>query len=256
MLEVHQFPCLSDNYGYLLHDPASGETACIDTPDADEYLRQAAHRGWQITQIWNTHWHPDHAGGNAAIKAVTNCTITAPQGDAARIDGVDRAVTQGDVVSLGDWKAQVIDVGGHTLGHCAYYIPGAQMAFVGDSVFALGCGRMFEGDPAQFWASLQRIKALPAGTMLYCAHEYTASNARFALHADPDNAELAAYADDIARARAAGLPTVPAKLGRELLTNPFLRADDPALQARWAPEGSHGDAVATFAALREAKNSF
>lgn len=252
MLEIHQFPCLSDNYGYLLHDPASGETVCIDTPDADEYLKQAAAKGWRITQIWNTHWHPDHAGGNGAIKAATGCTITAPEGDAGKIAGVDRRVDQGDTVKIGDWTAQVLDVGGHTLGHCAYWLPEPRIAFVGDSVFALGCGRMFEGTAPQFWESLLRIKALPADTLLYCAHEYTAANARFALHADPDNAELAAYAEDITRARAAGMPTVPARLGRELLTNPFLRADDPALQARW---GGH-DAVTTFAALREAKNTF
>lgn len=253
MLEVHQFPCLSDNYGYLLHDSESGETVCIDTPDADEYLRQAARKGWQITQIWNTHWHPDHAGGNAAIKAVTNCRVTAPVGDAAKIEGVDRTVGQGDVTAIGEREAFVIDVGGHTNGHIAYHLPGACLAFVGDSLFALGCGRMFEGTPEQFWASLQRLKALPPATMLYCAHEYTASNARFALHADPDNAELQAYAQEIARLREKGLPTVPAKLERELATNPFLRADAPDMQARW---DHPGDPVATFAALRAAKDSF
>ena len=253
MLEVHQFPCLSDNYGYLLHDATSGETVCIDTPDADEYLKQAAHKGWQITQIWNTHWHPDHAGGNAAIKAVTGCRITAPAGDAGKIEAVDRTVQQGDMVAIGEREAKVLDVGGHTLGHCAYFLSGARMAFVGDSVFALGCGRMFEGTPQQFWQSLKRIKALPADTMLYCAHEYTQSNLKFALHADPDNAALADYARDIERWRAAGLPTVPTKLERELATNPFLRADDPAMEARW---GVPGDPVATFAALRGAKDSF
>ncbi|AXB77169.1 hydroxyacylglutathione hydrolase [Novosphingobium sp. P6W] len=252
MLEVHQFPCLSDNYGYLLHDSESGETVCIDTPDADEYLRQAAHKGWQITQIWNTHWHPDHAGGNAAITAATGCRVTAPVGDAAKIEAVDRTVGQGDVVSIGDRQAFVIDVGGHTNGHIAYHLPGASIAFVGDSLFALGCGRMFEGTPSQFWASLQRLKALPAVTMIYCAHEYTASNARFALHADPDNAELQAYAQEITRRREKGLATVPAKLERELATNPFLRADDQAMQARWGG----GDAVETFAALRSAKDNF
>ena len=252
MLEVHQFPCLSDNYGYLLHDSESGETVCIDTPDADEYLRQAAHKGWQITQIWNTHWHPDHAGGNTAIKAATGCRVTAPVGDAAKIEAVDRGVGQGDVVSIGDRQAFVIDVGGHTNGHIAYHLPGASIAFVGDSLFALGCGRMFEGTPGQFWASLQRLKALPAVTMVYCAHEYTASNARFALHADPDNAELQTYAQEITRRREKGLPTVPAKLERELATNPFLRADDQAMQARWGG----GDAVETFAALRSAKDNF
>lgn len=253
MLEVHQFPCLSDNYGYLLHDPDSEETVCIDTPDANEYLRQAGRKGWQITQIWNTHWHPDHAGGNEAIKAVTGCQITAPAGDAEKIEGADRLVEQGDIVAIGDWQASVIDVGGHTLGHIAYHVAGATMAFVGDSLFALGCGRMFEGTAPQFWDSLKRLKALPPETMIYCAHEYTEANLRFALHADPDNAELAAYAKDIARWREAGLPTVPAKLGRELKTNPFLRADDPDMEARW---GGGGDAVATFAALRAAKDNF
>jgi len=257
MLEIFQFACLSDNYGYLLHDPASGETVCIDTPDADAYLKAATERGWQITQIWNTHWHPDHAGGNEAIKAATGCTITAPATDAARIPAVDRTVSHGDSVSLGEWRADVIDVGGHTLGHAAYHLAEAEMAFVGDSLFALGCGRMFEGTPEQFWASLQRLKALPGATMLYCAHEYTLSNAGFACHADPDNAELAAYAAEITQRRDAGQPTVPAKLERELATNPFLRADDPALQARWADHGGKvGDAIATFAALRAAKDTF
>ncbi|WP_404481988.1 hydroxyacylglutathione hydrolase [Novosphingobium sp. BL-52-GroH] len=256
MLEVHQFACLSDNYGYLLHDSESGETVCVDTPDADEYLRQAAHKGWQITQIWNTHWHRDHAGGNSAIKAVTGCRVTAPAGDADKIEGIDRTVGQGDVVTIGDRRAYVIDVGGHTNGHVAYHLPGACLAFVGDSLFALGCGRMFEGTPDQFWASLKRLKALPGATMIHCAHEYTAANARFALHADPDNAELQAYAQEITRRREKGLPTVPAKLERELATNPFLRADAPDIQARWAPAGHPGDAVATFAALRNAKDGF
>ena len=252
MLEIHQFPCLSDNYGYLLHDPGSGETACIDTPDAEAYLREARLREWQITQIWNTHWHPDHAGGNAAIKAATGCCVVGPAEVERLGTAPDRVVAHGDTVLLGDWDAQVIDVGGHTNGHIAYYLPEAETAFVGDSVFALGCGRMFEGQPAQFWASLSRIKALPPATMLYCAHEYTESNARFALHADPDNDALRSYAAEVAQRRAHGQPTVPTKLARELATNPFLRADDAGLRARWGG----GDAVATFAALRSAKDSF
>jgi hydroxyacylglutathione hydrolase len=252
MLQVHQFPCLSDNYGFLLHDPASGETACVDTPDADEYLAQAAAKGWRITQIWNTHWHPDHAGGNDAIKAATGCMIVAPAVDAPKIAGVDRTVGRGDTVMLGEWLAEVIDVGGHTMGHVAYHLPTAGLAFVGDSLFALGCGRMFEGSPPQFWASLSRLKALPPETVLYCAHEYTQSNARFALHADPENAALRDYADDVERKRAAGIPTVPTRLDRELAANPFLRADSAEMRARWGgttpPE--------TFAALRAAKDSF
>lgn len=250
--EIHQFPCLSDNYGFLIHDPVSGETACIDTPDGPEYLRQAEAKGWRITQIWNTHWHKDHAGGNMAIKAATGCIITAPAGDASKIEGVDRTVDQGDTVTLGAVEAQVINVGGHTLGHIAYHLPEAAVAFVGDSLFALGCGRMFEGTPSQFWTSLSRLKALPARTTIYCAHEYTQANARFAVHADPGNGALADYAREVAEKRAQGVPTVPFGLERELATNPFLRADEATVRDRWGG----GDAVAVFAALREAKNGF
>jgi len=252
MLEVHQFPCLSDNYGFLLHDDVSQETVCIDTPDADVYLREAASRGWQITQIWNTHWHFDHAGGNAAIKAATGCIVIAPDVDAPKIESVDRTVAGGGSVQIGDYIARVIDVGGHTMGHIAYHLPKADIAFVGDSLFALGCGRMFEGTAAQFWASLSRLKALPSETLLYCAHEYTASNAHFALNADPENMVLAEYAREIEARRARNLPTVPTKLARELATNPFLRADNATLQSRWGG----GDAVATFTSLRTAKDNF
>ena len=252
MLQIHQFPCLSDNYGFLLHDPDSGETACIDTPDAAAYLREVDAKGWRITQIWNTHWHPDHAGGNLAIKDATGCTITAPEVDAPRIEGIDRTVGHGDTVKLGAFEAEVIDVGGHTMGHIAYHLPEACIAFVGDSLFALGCGRMFEGSPPQFWESLTRLKSLPAETTLYCAHEYTAANAAFALHADPENTALAAYAREVEALRAQGRPTVPTVLRRELATNPFLRADDPQMQARWGTSG----ASETFAALRAAKDAF
>ena len=252
MLEIHQFACLSDNYGFLAHDPESGETACIDTPDAAAYLREAKAKGWAITQIWNTHWHPDHAGGNAAIVAATGCSVTGPAEVERLGTAPDRVVADGDTVTLGAHEARVIDVGGHTNGHIAYHFPDAGTAFVGDALFALGCGRMFEGTAPQFWASLSRLKALPPETTLYCAHEYTASNARFAVHADPDNAALKAYADDVAAKRARGEWTVPTRLDKELAANPFLRADDPALAARWGG----GDAVTTFAALRAAKDSF
>lgn len=251
MLTVHQFPCLSDNYGFLLHNSVTGETAAIDTPDAKEYLRQAEAKGWTITHIWNTHWHPDHAGGNAAIQEATGCTIIGP----AEIEGkfpIDRVVAHGDTVSLGDYQAQVIDVSGHTNGHIAYHVIERGIAFVGDAVFALGCGRMFEGEPKQFWDSLDRIRRMPTATTLYCAHEYTQSNARFALHADPDNEALKAYAAEIDAKRARGEPTVPTVLNRELETNPFLRADDPAMMARWGGDAPHE----TFAALRAAKDNF
>ncbi|MBA4353824.1 MAG: hydroxyacylglutathione hydrolase, partial [Novosphingobium sp.] len=250
-LQIHQFACLSDNYGFLVHDPASGETACIDTPDADAYLREAAAQGWTITQIWNTHWHPDHAGGNEAIKAATGCTVVAPATDAPKIAAVDRAVAHGDTVTLGQYAATVVDVGGHTLGHIAYHIPAAATAFVGDALFPLGCGRMFEGTPDQFWASLVRLKALPPETTLYSAHEYTQSNARFALFADPDNAALESYAAKVDARREIGQWTVPTTLAAELAANPFLRADAPDMAARWGGTSP----VETFAALRAAKDT-
>lgn len=251
MLEIHQFACLADNYGFLLHDPDSGETAAIDTPDGAEYLRQAGAKGWRITQIWNTHWHPDHAGGNKAIVEATGAKITAPA-EVEKISAIDRVVTNGDSVTLGEHEAKVIDVGGHTSGHIAYHLPEAGIAFVGDSVFALGCGRMFEGDPEQFWDSLDRIRQLPKDTMLYCGHEYTAANAKFALHADPNNAALQDYAREIEDRRARGEPTVPTVLSRELATNPFLRADDETMRERWGG----ATPVETFAALRTAKDDF
>ncbi len=253
MLIIHQFPCLSDNYGFLFHDPASGETAAIDTPDADEYLRQAASKGWTISHIWNTHWHPDHAGGNLKIKSATGAHITGPANEADKIPGLDRPVGQGDTVQLGDVSAHILDVPGHTLGHIAYHIPSQMSAFVGDAVFALGCGRIFEGTPEMMWQSLSKIKALPAETVLYCAHEYTAANARFAVTIEPNNGALLAYADDIQARREKQEWTVPTVLARELACNPFLRADDPGLQSAM---GYPGDAVATFAKIRQLKDNF
>ena len=251
MLQIHQFLCLSDNYGFLLHDPDSGETVAIDTPDGDRYLEEAEAKGWTITQIWNTHWHPDHAGGNETVAKATGAKIVAPA-EVGKLSAIDTLVADGDTVSIGSHKARVIDVSGHTNGHIAYHLPQDDIAFVGDSVFALGCGRMFEGEAAQFWQSLQRIKALPPETTLYCAHEYTAANAKFALHADPDNAALQDYAVEIADKRERGEPTVPMGLAQELETNPFLRADDADMQARWGG----GNAAETFAALRKAKDDF
>jgi len=251
-MQIHQFPCLSDNYGFLAHDPASGATAAIDTPDAAEILRQAEARGWRITDIWNTHWHPDHAGGNAALKARTGARVTGPA-EVERIgQAPDRIVVEGDAVTLGARTARVLDVGGHTLGHIAYVFDAERVGFVGDALFSLGCGRLFEGTPEQMWASLQKIAALPPETTLYCAHEYTESNARFAIHHDPDNRDLQARVAEIARLRAAHQPTVPMTLERELRTNPFLRA--PHLKASLlGPEASD---VAAFAELRRRKDAF
>lgn len=252
-IDIHQFPCLNDNYGYLVHEPQSGQTVAIDTPDAARYLEEAQKRGWTINEIWNTHWHPDHAGGNLRIKEETGCRIIGPAGEAAKIPGLDQAVKQGDVVALGAAKANVLDVPGHTLGHVAFHLPEQDAAFVGDSVFALGCGRVFEGTMEMMWNSLKRIKALPPSTQLYCAHEYTASNARFAVTIEPENKALKDYVAWIEKRRADGLPTVPALLERELATNPFLRADKEAMQLAM---GHPGNAAATFGEIRGRKDRF
>lgn len=253
MIDIHQFPCLNDNYGYLVHEPTSGRTAAIDVPDAEAYLAEADKMGWTITEILNTHWHPDHAGGNLAIKEATGCTIYGPAGEADKIPGIDVAVNGGDAVELGIVSASVLDVPGHTLGHVAYYFENECVAFVGDSVFALGCGRVFEGTMEMMWKSMKVIKSLPPETKLYCAHEYTASNAKFALSIDPKNKKLTDYVDWVNTRREADKPTVPAVLERELETNPFLRADDPAMQEAM---GHPGDAVATFAEIRTRKDNF
>jgi len=247
MLQIHQFPCLSDNYGFLIHDPATGATAAIDTPDPEEIMRQADAKGWRITDIWNTHWHPDHAGGNAAIKTKTGATVTGPA-EVERIGTApDRVVDDGDSVKLGGIEARVLNVGGHTLGHIAYAFDAESVAFVGDALFALGCGRLFEGTPQQMWTSLQKLAALPDDSTLYCAHEYTQSNARFALAVDPNNAALRTRSAEIDRLRAAGKPTVPMTLRLEKDTNPFLRA--PALLPNVDP-------VEAFASLRRQKDEF
>jgi hydroxyacylglutathione hydrolase len=224
MLQIHQFPCLSDNYGFLIHEPGSGAVATIDTPDADEIMRQAQAKGWRISDIWNTHWHPDHAGGNAAIKAATGARVTGP----AEVERIgqppDRIVAEGDVVKLGDAAARVLDVGGHTLGHIAYVFDAEKTGFVGDALFSLGCGRLFEGTPQQMWTSLQKLAALPDDSTLYCAHEYTQANARFAITIDPANGALQERVAEVDRLRAEGKPTVPMRLRQEKATNPFLRA--------------------------------
>jgi hydroxyacylglutathione hydrolase len=238
VMEIVQVPVLNDNYVYLAHD--GDETAVIDPAVAEPVLAAAAARGWRITQILNTHWHPDHVGANLAIQAATGCRITGPVGEAAKIPGIDRTVADGDTVQIGGAAGVVIDVPGHTAGHNAYYFADAGTLFCGDTLFALGCGRLFEGTPDQMRTSLAKLMALPDATAVYCAHEYTQANARFAVTVEPDNAALTERVIAIDAARAAGRPTVPSTIGLERATNPFVRA------------GS----VAEFAARRAAKDGF
>jgi len=253
-LIIHMFPCLADNYGYLLHDERSGATAAIDTPDAGEITRQLDAKGWRLTHILNTHHHADHAGGNLELKAKTGCTIVGPRADAARIPGIDQGVGEGDVVALGAHRATVFDTPGHTRGHIVYHFAAARAAFVGDTLFALGCGRLFEGTPGQMWSSLQKILSWPDDTRIYCAHEYTQSNARFALSVEPQNLELQARAAAVARLRAVGTATVPSTLGEERATNPFLRPQSGALRATIGLTSAQD--VEVFAKTRALKDAF
>jgi hydroxyacylglutathione hydrolase len=249
-LTVHQFPCLSDNYGFLVRDEASGLAACIDTPESGAILRELDKLGWRLALILNTHWHPDHAGGNAEVKAATGAQVVGPA-EVTRIASLDREVRGGDEVLLGETRFQVIETGGHTLGHVAFYAAEDNVAFVGDTLFVMGCGRIFEGKPDQMWASLQRLAKLPDQTVVYCAHEYTASNARFALSVD-DAPEVKARAEAVFAAREQGLATVPTTIALEKATNPFLRA--PLLAEKLGVEPQ--PAYQAFAAVREAKDSF
>lgn len=255
-LTVAQIPCLSDNYGYLIHDETMGVTAAIDTPDATAIQAELDRRGWKLTHILNTHHHWDHTGGNVQLKKDNNnVKIYGPSSE--KIPAMDVGLKGGDVIEFGSFHdVQVLDVGGHTSGHIAYYFPSQAKVFVGDSLFALGCGKMFEGTASQFWASLQRLRDLPNDTLVYCAHEYTESNAKFAISVEPGNAQLVQRVQEIKAMRARGEPTVPSPLGLEKQTNPFLRCDvsDEIRRLVGVQEGdSHDNA---FAKVRKAKDNF
>jgi hydroxyacylglutathione hydrolase len=237
-MEIVPVPAFADNYLWLVHDEASGETAVVDPGDAGPVLAEAERRGWTIDQVWNTHWHPDHTGGNLAIKQVTGARISGPAGE--RIPGRDVGLSEGGDVALGDHVGRVIAVPGHTLGHIALVFDDERIAFVGDTLFAMGCGRLFEGTPEQMYNSLKRLAALPDDTRLFCAHEYTLSNARFAAHAMPGDAAIGDRLIEVKRLREEGKITVPTTVAQERETNPFVRATN----------------VDEFACLRKEKDSF
>jgi len=255
-LVIEMFPCLDDNYGFLLHDSEAGLTASIDTPDAAEITLQLERRGWRLTHIFNTHHHGDHAGGNLELKARYGCRIVGPRRDAERIPGLDVAVGDEERFQFGSSPVHVFDTPGHTRGHIVYYVPDAGAAFVGDTLFAMGCGRLFEGSPEQMWSSLQKLLRWPDDTRIYCAHEYTLANGRFALSVEPGNAALVARMRDVQALRDRGEPTVPTTLALEKATNPFLRPASEGLRATIGLTGPDVDDVAVFARTRVLKDSF
>jgi hydroxyacylglutathione hydrolase len=223
-LEIVAVPAFADNYLWLVHDADSGETAVVDPGDPAPVLAEADRRGWRIGTILNTHWHPDHTGGNLAIKEQTGAKIIGPAGENGRVPGLDQAIGEGDRIRLGSHEAEVWEVPGHTIGHIAYIFRDDEVAFVGDTLFAMGCGRLFEGSPEQMHCSLHRLAALPGETRLYCAHEYTLANAHFAAHAFPESKAIADRLRHVERERSAERPTVPTTVAEERATNPFLLA--------------------------------
>jgi hydroxyacylglutathione hydrolase len=251
-LQFHQFGYSqnSDNYGVLVHDVESGETACVDAGDAGAVLAAIAQTGWGLTQLWITHHHGDHTDGLAEIKAATGCAVLGPSG----IDGVDEVLTGGDRFHFAGREVAVIHTPGHTRDMLNFHIPAEGVVFVGDTLFVMGCGRLFEGDGPMMWRSLQKLMDLPPQTIVYCAHEYTEANADFALSVDPGNAELAAQAAHVRSLRARGLPTVPTDMATELATNPFLRPGDAAIRARLGMVDATDAEV--FTEIRRRKDSF
>jgi hydroxyacylglutathione hydrolase len=238
-MEVVAVPVLTDNYVWLIHNGATGETAAVDPSVADPVLEAVAAKGWSLTQVLNTHWHPDHTGGNEGIKAATGAPITAPA-EAQRVSEVDRVVAEGDRVTVAGAEAVVWDIPAHTAGHIAYYFANEGMIFVGDTMFAMGCGRLFEGSAEQMFANLQRIAALPVDVRIYCGHEYTLANARFAAHAEPGNDAVARRLIEVEALRAARQITLPTTVEQERETNPFVRSTN----------------AEEFARRRAAKDSF
>lgn len=254
MLEIVQFPCRDDNFGVLIHDAKTGQTAAIDAPALQPILNELDKRGWTLTHIFTTHHHIDHVEANLDLKARFSVEITGPATEANKIPGIDKAVAGGDRFDFAGHRIDVIDCPGHTLGGISYSIPSQKLLFAADTLFSLGCGRLLEGTPDQMWGSLTRLMALPDDTAIYCGHEYTASNAKFALTIDPDNQALVERALEVEQLRAAGKPALPTSMGREKATNPFLRADDGTIRELLGMEKASDAEV--FAEIRRRKDVF
>jgi hydroxyacylglutathione hydrolase len=250
--EIRAFTCLSDNFGYLIHDPATKATASIDAPEAAPIIRALEREGWTLTDILVTHHHHDHVGGIGELKQKYGCRVVAPYDKTTTIADVDLRVGNGDVVKIGELLARVLETPGHTLDHISYVFDADKALFAADTLFSIGCGRVFEGSYPMMWESLLKLRALPDDFRLYCGHEYTASNVKFALNIEPDNAALQARAEEVTRLRAAGKPTIPSLLGEEKKANVFLRADDPAVAIKLRMKGA--GAADVFGELRERKN--
>jgi hydroxyacylglutathione hydrolase len=250
--EIRVFPCLSDNFGYLIHDPETGATASVDAPEAAPIMRQLEAEGWTLTDILVTHHHNDHVGGVASLKQTYGCRVVAPHDQSTAIADVDQRVAHGDIVKVGNLLARVLETPGHTLDHISYVFDGEKALFAADTLFSIGCGRVFEGSYPMMWDSLLKLRALPDDFRLYCGHEYTASNVKFALTVEPDNEALRARAEEVTRLRAANQPTIPSLLGDEKKANVFLHADDPAVAIKLRMKGASAEQV--FAELRERKN--
>jgi hydroxyacylglutathione hydrolase len=253
-LEVRLIPALSDNYIHLLRDASTGTVGVVDPSEAEPAIEALTALGWRPTFILNTHHHPDHTAGNAELKRLYGATVIGPAADRDRIPDIDRAYKDGEEFAFGGQQVRVFDVPGHTRGHIAFWFRESEAVFTGDTMFAMGCGRLFEGTPDQMWRSLSKIRALPEETRVYCGHEYTQGNARFALTVDPDNADLKARAKEVDALRAQNKPTLPSTIGQERLTNPFLRADQPALASAVGLPAT--DPVPVFAEIRHRKDHF
>src|ERR1700726_2811353 len=250
--EIRLFPCLSDNFGYLIHDPATKGTASIDAPEAAPTLKALEREGWTLTDILITHHHHDHVGGVAELKQKYGCRVVAPHDKSAKIAEVDLRVGQGDVVKVGGLLARVLETPGHTLDHISYVFDNDKALFAADTLFSIGCGRVFEGNYPMMWDSLLKLRALPDDFKLYCGHEYTASNVKFALSIEPDNPALQARAEEVTRLRSENKPTIPTLLGEEKKANVFLRADEPSVAAGVRMKGR--SAAEVFGEIRERKN--